>query len=61
MKNNRIPIPGIDTDARWGFSKTRGSSVPELCCGCAKPKTCKVHARNLEYFFGNVYAQASFN
>jgi len=24
MKQNRIPISGIDTDARWGFSKTRG-------------------------------------
>lgn len=24
MKKNRIPVSGIDTDARWGFSKTRG-------------------------------------
>lgn len=24
MKNNRIPISGIDTDARWGYSKSKG-------------------------------------
>ncbi len=24
MKNNRLPISGIDTDARWGFSKSKG-------------------------------------
>ena len=24
MKKNRIPVSGIDTDARWGFSKARG-------------------------------------
>ncbi len=24
MKNNCIPISGIDVDARWGFSRTRG-------------------------------------
>ena len=24
MKNSRIPITGIDTDARWGFSKSKG-------------------------------------
>ncbi|KER05294.1 IS4 family transposase protein, partial [Marine Group I thaumarchaeote SCGC AAA799-E16] len=24
MKQNRIPIAGIDIHARWGFSKTRG-------------------------------------
>ncbi|MGI0074347.1 MAG: transposase [Nitrosotalea sp.] len=24
MRKNRIPRPGIDTDARWGFSRTRG-------------------------------------
>ena len=24
MKQNRIPISGIDTDARWGFSKSKG-------------------------------------
>ncbi len=24
MKKNILPISGIDTDARWGFSKTRG-------------------------------------
>lgn len=24
MKKNRIPVSGIDTDARWGFSKTKG-------------------------------------
>jgi len=24
MKQNRIPISGIDVDARWGFSRTRG-------------------------------------
>ena len=24
MKQNRIPISGIDVDARWGFSKTKG-------------------------------------
>ncbi|KFM21133.1 transposase IS4 family protein [Marine Group I thaumarchaeote SCGC AAA799-B03] len=24
MRQNRVPISGIDTDARWGFSKTRG-------------------------------------
>lgn len=23
MKNNRIPISGIDTDARWGYSKSK--------------------------------------
>ena len=24
MKNNRLPIAGIDTDAKWGFSKSKG-------------------------------------
>jgi len=24
MKQNRIPISGIDTDARWGYSKSKG-------------------------------------
>jgi len=24
MKQNRIPVSGIDTDARWGFSKSKG-------------------------------------
>ena len=24
MKNNHLPIAGIDTDAKWGFSKSRG-------------------------------------
>ncbi len=24
MKNNRLPIVGIDTDAKWGFSKSKG-------------------------------------
>ncbi len=24
MKNNRLPIPGIDTDTKWGFSKSKG-------------------------------------
>ena len=24
MKNNRLPITGIDTDAKWGFSKSKG-------------------------------------
>ncbi len=24
MKKNRIPISGIDTDAKWGFSKSKG-------------------------------------
>ena len=24
MKRNRIPITGIDTDARWGYSKSKG-------------------------------------
>ncbi len=24
MKNNRLPISGIDTDARWGFYKSKG-------------------------------------
>ena len=24
MKNNRLPIAGIDIDARWGFSKSKG-------------------------------------
>lgn len=24
MKHNRIPIAGIDTDAKWGFSKSKG-------------------------------------
>ncbi len=24
IKNNRLPIPGIDTDAKWGFSKSKG-------------------------------------
>ena len=24
MKNNRLPISGIDTDAKWGYSKSKG-------------------------------------
>ena len=24
MKQNRLPISGIDTDAKWGFSKSQG-------------------------------------
>lgn len=24
IKRNRLPIPGIDTDAKWGFSKSKG-------------------------------------
>ena len=24
MKQNRLPISGIDTDAKWGFSKSKG-------------------------------------
>ena len=24
MKNNRLPIAGIDTDAKWGYSKSKG-------------------------------------
>ncbi|MHB8547530.1 MAG: hypothetical protein ACYDAJ_12275 [Nitrosotalea sp.] len=24
MKRNRIPISGIDADARWGYSKYKG-------------------------------------
>ncbi len=24
IKNNRLPITGIDTDAKWGFSKSKG-------------------------------------
>jgi hypothetical protein len=24
IKSNAVPRPGIDTDARWGFAKTKG-------------------------------------
>ena len=24
MKQNRLPISGIDTDAKWGYSKSKG-------------------------------------
>ena len=27
MKNNRLPIAGIDTDAKWGFSKSKGLGI----------------------------------
>ena len=27
MKNNRLPISGIDIDAKWGFSKSKGLDI----------------------------------
>ncbi len=40
MKNNRLPISGTDTDARWGFSsKSRGRAFGhELRMGCSAGK-----------------------
>ncbi len=27
MKNSRLPISGIDTDAKWGYSKSKGLGI----------------------------------
>jgi hypothetical protein len=39
MKQNRIPISGIDTDARWGFSKSKGWMFGyklHMCCSTGR-------------------------
>jgi hypothetical protein len=35
IKSNAVPRPGIDTDARWGFAKTKGwvfGYKLHICC-----------------------------
>jgi len=27
MKKGEVPCPGIDTDARWGYSRTKGMGI----------------------------------
>lgn len=39
MKQNRLPISGIDTDAKWGFSKSKGwifGYKLHMCCSTGK-------------------------
>ena len=32
MRNNRLPISGIDTDAKWGYSKSKGVGYLDINC-----------------------------
>jgi hypothetical protein len=53
MKKNRIPVSGIDTDARWGFSKSKGwvfGYKLHMCCSTGKvsvPLTATVSTANI--------------
>jgi hypothetical protein len=53
MKQNRIPVSGIDTDARWGFSKSSGwvfGYKLHMCCSTGKlavPLTANISTANV--------------
>jgi hypothetical protein len=53
MEAGRIPVPGIDTDARWGFSKSKGWAFGyklHMCCSTGKmsvPLTADISTANI--------------
>lgn len=53
MKSGRIPVAGIDTGARWGFSKSRGwvfGYKLHMCCSTGKliaPLSADITAANI--------------
>jgi hypothetical protein len=53
MKKSRIPVSGIDTDARWGFSKSKGwvfGYKLHMCCSTGRlavPLTAGISTANV--------------